>query len=114
MNTNLNGFNVKEITLPTEQDIRVGMPVTIGAGRKAVLPNTNEPFIGICTGRKGDYVTVAVSGLITAAYTGSDLSLGYEYVSADGNGALKLDITATVSTFVFDVDTEKKLVTILL
>ena len=104
MNTNLNGFNVKEITLPTEQDIRVGMPVTIGAGRKAVLPNTNE----------GDYVTVAVSGLITAAYTGSDLSLGYEYVSADGNGALKLDITATVSTFVFDVDTEKKLVTILL
>lgn len=114
MNANLNGFNVKEITLYTEQDIKVGMPVTIGEGRKAVLPDENKPFMGICTGRKGDYVTVAVSGLLTVAYTGSNITLGYNLISANGNGGLKFDISTTISTFVFDIDTEKNLVTILL
>lgn len=114
MNTNLNGFNVKEITLCTEDDIRIGMPVTIGVGRKAVLPGEKKPFMGICTGRKGNYVTVAVSGLLTVTYTGTDLTLGYNLISADGLGGVKMDLSNTVSTFVFDVDTEKKLVTILL
>ena len=47
MNIKLDGFNSKEITLYTEQDIQPGMAVMIAEGYKAIIPGANTRFIGI-------------------------------------------------------------------
>lgn len=114
MKTNLDGFNVKEITLYTEQDIQPGMTVTIDDDYKAVIPEDCMRFTGICTGRKGDYITVAVSGVMTARFSSANLSPGYNSISADGNGNLKLDGNTAIETLVLEFDKNAKLVKILL
>lgn len=114
MKRRLDGFNVKEITLYTESDIAPGSPVTVGENMTAVVPGNNNAFLGICTAKKGNYVSVAVSGMVTAPFTGSDIELGYNYLASDGNGKLKFDLSATIETFVLSIDEKNKLATILL
>lgn len=114
MNTKLDGFNVKEITLYTEQDIKPGMTVMIDEGYKAIIPSANTRFVGICTSRKGNYVTVAVSGVVTAHCVSENISVGYSGLSADGNGNIRIDSGAMVEILVLETDVQNKLIKILL
>ncbi len=114
MKTNLDGFNTKEITLYTEEDIQPGMTVMISDGYKAIIPSVNSRFIGICTSRKGNYVTVAVSGLVTVRSSSDSIFVGYNSISADGNGNIKVDATAMTETLVVEFDKDTKTAKILL
>ena len=114
MNIKLDGFNSKEITLYTEQDIQPGMAVMIAEGYKAIIPGANTRFIGICTSRKGNYITVAVSGVVTTHCSSENISVGYNCLSADGNGNLKLDNGALVETLILEIDKENNIIKILL
>ena len=113
MNNIFDRLVVNEITLYTEYDLKPGTPVTITPEQNAISPEKGENFVGICTAKRGNYVTVAFSGAVTASYSGN-LETGYVYLSCDGEGNIKEDFGSTVQLFILDVDTEKKLATILL
>lgn len=104
---------VNEITLYTEEDIQPGTPVTIGADQNAVKAAKGENFVGICTAKRGNYVSVAFSGAVTVPYSGA-MEAGYVFLVADGEGKVKEDFTSSVQLFVLSVDAEKNLATILL
>ena len=110
----LNGLCTKEITLLAKEDVKPGMPVEIAERYTVGIPDNNCRFFGICTSVKGKYATVAVSGVVTVPYSGSSLTLGYNTLSSDGNGKVKVDMNGDDYFVVFDIDEENKLVTILL
>jgi hypothetical protein len=114
MNTNLDGFNVKEITLYTDEDIKPGMAVMIAEEYKAIIPKANKRFIGVCTSRKGNYVTVTISGTAVTKCVSDNIEVGYNCLSGDGNGNIKIDGTTMVETLVLEIDKQSQLVKILL
>lgn len=109
-----NSYGLTEITFYTESDIKAGMTVSVDKNGNAIIAPENYPFIGICTKAEGNYITVAVSGVITAGYTGAFSECGYQYMSGDGNGNIKYDITSDYEHPVLKVDTENRTVTIIL
>ncbi len=107
-------FNVNETTLYTEADIKAGMSVELDSDGKAVIAGSNSRFIGICTKAEGNYISVALTGIVTVPYTGSAPSIGYELLSGDGNGNVKFNGGSEVDHLVLSVNTEDKLVTFML
>ena len=114
MKTNLDGFHVNEVTLYTTEDIKPGMAVTIGENCTAKIPPSGTRFMGICTDVRGNYVSVALTGAVTVPYTGSDFAAGFNTISPDGNGYLKLNFDGEVEYLVLDVNAAEKLMTIFL
>lgn len=110
----LDGFNVKEVTLYTTEAIEPGMAVMLSENYSAVIPAANSRFIGVCTAVRGNYISVALTGIVTLPYSGSDISVGYNTISPDGDGYVKLNLSGSVEYLVTDVNTSEKLVTILL
>lgn len=108
----LNGLNLKEITLYAEENVKPGMTVVITDKYTVGVATKNAKFFGICTDVKGGYATVAVSGIITVPFSGTDITIGYNFISADGNGNVKYDAGGSVEYLVFDIDEENNLVTI--
>lgn len=104
---------VTEFTLYTAEDIQPGTPVTIGPDQNAVKAAKGENFVGICTAKRGNYISVAFSGAVSAPYSGS-METGYVFIAADGEDKIKVDYTSTIQIFVLSVDAEKNLATILL
>ena len=104
---------VNEITLYTEEDFVPGAPVTVGPNHTAVKPGNNESFMGFCTAKRGNYVSVAFSGAVTVPYSGT-METGYVLMSADGEGKIKEDFASSLQLFVLNIDTENNLVTVLL
>lgn len=109
-----NGFNVNETTLYTESDIKAGMTVELDSDGNAIVASENSHFIGVCTKAKGNYVTVALTGVVTVPYTGSAPSTGYDILAADGNGNVKFFGAGDSEYLVFNVDKEKHLATFML
>ena len=103
---------VNEITLYTEDDIQPGTPVTIGPNQNAVKAAKGENFMGICTAKRGNYISVAFSGAVTVPYSGTMVT-GYVFIAPDDNGKIKEDFASPVTYFVLNVDAENSLATIL-
>ncbi len=114
MNPKLNGFDVKEVTLYTTDAIKPGMAVMLEENYTAKVPIANSRFIGVCTAVRGDYVSVALTGVVTVPFSGTDISVGYNNLSADGNGYLKLNLSSSYEYLVLEVDEAQKLMTIML
>lgn len=104
---------VNEITLYTEEDINPGTPVTVNAEQHAVKSGKGESFMGICTAKRGNYISVAFSGAVTVPCSGI-LETGYVFLAADGEGGIKDDFASSLQLFVLNVDAENNLATVLL
>ena len=109
-----NRFNTTEITFYTASPVKAGTPVLINSDGHAVAAEKGFPFIGICTKVDGNYATVAVAGIVTTGFTGEIGDSGYQLISADGQGNVKLDFSSAHEYRVLAVDKEAKTVTIIL
>ena len=108
-------FNVNETTFYTNEDIKAGMTVELDTDGNAIMAQTNSRFIGVCTKADGNYISVALTGIVTVPYTGTTTpSIGYELLAADGNGNVKFNSGSEVDHLVLSVNTEEKLVTFML
>ena len=108
----LNGTNLKEITLYATEGVKPGMAVGITDRYTVSVPKINKPFFGICTSVKGNFATVAVSGIITIPFSGEDIFIGYNKISADGAGYVSQDSACNNYYAVLDIDQENQLITI--
>ena len=111
---NLNGLCNVEITLLANDNVKPGSPVEIEDKYTVCVPSLNSRFMGICTSVNGKYATIVTSGIVTVPYSGSNIVLGYNTLSSDGNGKLKFDLNGDVYIPVLDMDEENGLITILL
>lgn len=109
----LNGFNTKEVTLYTNEAINIGDAVMLSENATAVLPSSGENFCGVCTDKRDNYITVAMTGFAQTFYSGSAPTIGYNKLSADGNGKVKTGDSGR-EILVAEVDTTNKTISIIL
>ena len=114
MNPVLNGLYNTEITLYTTDNIKPGMAVKFNDDKSVSPVGKFDSFIGICTASRGNYVTVAVSGIVTVPYTGTAPELGHSTISGGAEGYLIYDLDGDYKYIVLDVNEEKNLFTVIL
>ena len=96
-------------------EISEGEVVKISANDTVAACSADEAFCGmvLSVSRIGDACTVALGGMVTAGYSGSDPTLGRCILCGDGSGGVKTAASGQ-SYLVVDVDTSSKTVTFVL
>lgn len=106
MNTSLNGFNSKIATFSSSTASK-GDVVSMSGNGEVSKAAANAAFCGVCTDKRGNCVSVRLSGYSKLSYSGTAPSVGYASLAADGNGGVKTVTTGGRELLVTDVDTEK-------
>ncbi len=91
MNHYFSGFNTKEITLHADESVKKGSAVVFADDSTVKAAAAGQIFCGICTKIRNGLASVVFSGHVTVPFGGSAPALGYQKLSADGNGAVKSD-----------------------
>lgn len=104
MNVYLNGFDRKEVTFNAGAGAAEGNTVnflsksTVGA----VAADTN--FCGVCALVRNGLASVVLRGYVTVSYSGAAPSLGYNKITANGAGGVKVSDSGR-DILVADIDT---------
>ncbi len=95
-----------------------------GAGENQVVKLTGNGTVGPCGAgdlfcgvvlcRKEDASSVQVGGFVTVSYSGTAPAVGYANLTADGSGGVTAVSEGGLCCLVADVDTDRRLATILL
>lgn len=86
MSVSFNGFNKNTATFIAAEEIAGGMPVKMSGNGEVSVCAAGEKFIGIAIDCDGKYVSVQLSGAVTATYTGSVPEFGYTELAASDDG----------------------------
>ncbi|MBQ8502687.1 MAG: hypothetical protein IJ491_00215 [Clostridia bacterium] len=105
MNSVFTGFETNEITLKKNGELEQGNAVIISDGAVAAIPADGEAFCGVCSVVRGDYASVILHGCAKTSYSGTVPTVGFNKLSSDGNGGIKLDDTNGREYLVVSVDT---------
>ena len=108
------GFNENQATFLTSGTVNIGDPVTVCAEGTVKQAAGSTAFCGVVTDKRGNYVSVTLTGYARAAYTGSAPVYGYNSLASDGSGAVKTDSTNGRQLLVVGLDTTAKTAEILL
>ncbi len=109
----ITGFDTKEVTLYTEENIVPGMAVALKENCTGTAAASGEKFCGVCTGVRGRYITVALKGYAVLSYTGTAPTVGYNKLAGDGNGNAAVNENGR-ELLVTAVDTDDKKISIIL
>lgn len=85
MSVSFNGFNKNTATFIAAEEITGGTPVKMSGNGEVSVCAAGEEFIGIAIDCDGKYVSVQLSGAVTATYTGATPECGFaDLAAADG------------------------------
>lgn len=90
MNENMNGFDRKEVTLYAAATAVEGNTVNLISKTTAGASPEGSDFIGVCTLIRNGMASVTLRGYATVPFSGTSPSLGYNKLSADGSGGVKV------------------------
>lgn len=113
MNTSLNGFNALAATF-SSSDASKGNVVSISGNMTVSKAAANAAFCGVCTDKRGSYVSVQLCGYTRLSYSGTAPSVGFAQLAADGNGGVKTVTSGGRTLLVTDVDTESTTIGVIL
>ena len=113
MDVSFNGIGDKLVTF-LSNGAEKGQVVKVG-GEGAVAPcESDGVFDGVAVLADGGYAGVRLRGFVDVAYSGKDLSVGHNALSADGNGGVKVDDGKGKDYLTVAVDTVNRVATILM
>lgn len=111
MSVSFNGFNKKILTFKTETEIEDGVPVKLSEYEKVAPCSDGDAFCGFAENAEDGYVSVQLTGAVTASYSGTAPTVGYAKLVSNGGGVktstsgreylvLAVDETAATVTFI--------------
>lgn len=109
----LNSFQTKEVTLYTTEDITPGMTVALRENCVGTKAASGEKFCGVCTAKRGNYISVALKGYAEATYSGTAPEVGYSLLAGDGEGGAAISDSGR-ELLVCRVDTQEKTIAVIL
>lgn len=86
----------------------------ISAGGTVAACAAGDQFCGVTASLRGGCAGVVVRGFVTASYTGTEPSVGYAALAADGAGGVKTAASGGREVLVAEVDTVNQTLTMLL
>lgn len=104
MNNYLDGFDRKEVTLKSLQDVSKGKTVIITKNFTTDVAKDGNIFAGVCTHAENQSATIQLRGYVHVPFTGTAPACGYVKLSANGTGGVKADTNGRY-VLVTDIDT---------
>ncbi len=114
MNSLYTGFETNQLTFKARGNVKEFAPVMIEEGDSVYVPEEYEIFCGVCTGVKGDYVTVALHGCATLKYSGNIPCVGYQKLASKGDGTVFVDNDNGTDYLIVSIDRDEKTIEILI
>ena len=90
MDNYFDGFEIKEVTLISTQDVKKGEVVEFLDSYTVDKSHSGVNFIGVCTYAHKYNASVQLKGYTKVKYTGTAPQCGYEKLVGDGNGGVKV------------------------
>ncbi len=113
MNTSLSGFNTLIATFSSSTASK-GDVVSMSGNMAVSKAAANAAFCGVCTDKRGGFVSVQLSGYTRLSYSGTAPAVGFAALAADGNGGVKTASSGGRTLLVTDVDTENTTIGVML
>ena len=109
MNHYFSGFNTKEITLHADNSVKENSAVVFADDSTVKAAAAGEIPCGICTKIRNGLASVVFAGHVTVPFGGSAPALGWQKLSADGNGGVKADENGKHFLVVYSDEADKTL-----
>lgn len=113
MNVYLNGFDTKEVSLIAGMGVKEGKAVNFLTKTTVGSAAVDTNICGVCTLIRNGMASVVIRGHVNVPYSGSAPSLGYNKLTSDGAGGVKVNENGR-DILVVDVDPMKKICGIVL
>lgn len=113
MSVSYAGFNANSLTFRCSTKIDKGLPVKIYKSDNVKVCEDEDIFHGFAVDGDSDYVSVQLSGIVTAEYTGAAPAVGMSTLVSNSLGMLKVSTTGR-ECLVISVDETAKTVTFLM
>ena len=91
MNAYLNGFDRKEVTFNAGVGASEGKTVKLLSKSTIGAAAAGADFLGVCVLIRNGLASVVLRGYVTVSYTGTAPVLGYNKLTADGAGGVKVN-----------------------
>ena len=114
MNNYFEGFATNCITVPCEDDVEVGVPVSLDNSSMAFKSYDGTEFMGLCTYVRNGYATVVLTGYAQFSYEGQQPPVGFVKLVCGSKDTVKIDEEIGRSVMVVSVDPIEKKVGIIL
>ena len=114
MKVGYKGFNDQVLTFLASGEVKAGYPVTVADTGLISNSAADAEFAGVATQGGTEFAPVMVSGYTELSYSAGTPKCGWQYLTADGNGGVKIAAAGRAARLVVKIDTEKKTIGVIL
>lgn len=114
MRVGFKGFKEQVLTFLAASNITAGYPVTVAD--TGIISNSaaDDEFAGIATQGGEKFAPVMISGYTKLSYSAGTPKCGWQYLTADGNGGVKIAASGKKARLVVEIDTDNKTIGVIL
>lgn len=114
MRVGFRGFKEQVITFLVGSEIKAGYPVTVADTGLISNSAADDEFAGVATQGGDKFAPVMVNGYTRLTYSAGTPKCGWQYLTADGNGGVKIAASGKQARLVVEIDTAGKTIGVIL
>lgn len=114
MRVGFKGFKEQVLTFLAESEIEAGYPVTIADTGLISNSAADDEFIGVATQSGDKFAPVMVNGYTILTYSSGTPECGWQYLTADGSGGVKIASSGKQARLVVEIDTDNSTIGVIL
>lgn len=114
MKVGFKGFKEQVITFLAASGITAGYPVSVADTGLASNSAADDEFAGVATQSGEKFAPVMINGYTELSYSSGTPKCGWQYLTADGNGGVKIAASGKAARLVVKIDTENKIIGVIL
>lgn len=114
MRVGFKGFKEQVLTFLAASNITAGYPVTVADTGLISNSTADDEFAGIATQGGEKFAPVMISGYTKLSYSAGTPKCGWQYLTADGNGGVKIAASGKKARLVVEIDTDNKTIGVIL
>ncbi len=114
MRVGFKGFKEQVLTFLAASNITAGYPVTVADTGLISNSAADDEFAGIATQGGEKFAPVMISGYTKLSYSAGTPKCGWQYLTADGNGGVKIAASGKKARLVVEIDTDNKTIGVIL
>jgi hypothetical protein len=114
MEVSFNGYGENAVTFEAQDDVTAGAPVKMAGNGTVGACASGDDFCGVALNVRGGYAAVQLCGYVRLPYSGTAPAVGWQALSAAGDGAVQVAANGSRTMLVVDTDETTKTCGILL
>lgn len=114
MRVGYKGFKEQVLTFLAASEITAGYPVTVADTGLISNSAADDEFSGIATQSGEKFAPVMINGYTKLSYSAGTPKCGWQYLTADGKGGVKIATSGKKARLVVEIDTDNQTIGVIL